>query len=39
MFANTAGPAVGYLARAVDFHRRGLCGLFGATDLMPLYVQ
>jgi len=39
MFANTAGPAVGYLARAADFNQRGIFGLFGSTDLMPLFLQ
>ncbi len=39
MFANTAGPAIGYLGRAVDFHNKGVFGLFGSTDLMPLFVS
>ena len=39
MFANTAGPAVGYLARAVSLNRKGLPGLFGSTDLMPRFVR
>ncbi len=38
MFANTAGPAVGYLARAVELNRRNVAGLFGSTDLMPCFV-
>jgi len=38
MSANTAGPAVGYLARAVELNRRGMTGLFGSTDLMPRFV-
>jgi len=39
MFANTAGPAVGYLARAVSLNQRGLWGLYASTDLMPQFVK
>lgn len=39
MFANTAGPAVGYLARAVELNRQKVTGLFGSTDLMPLFIR
>ncbi|MEW6261475.1 MAG: saccharopine dehydrogenase-like oxidoreductase [Thermodesulfobacteriota bacterium] len=39
MFANTAGPAVGYLARAVELNRRKVTGLFGSTDLIPCFIH
>lgn len=39
MLANTAGPAVGYLARAVELNKRGITGIFVATDVMPKFVN
>jgi hypothetical protein len=39
MAANVCGPAFGYLKAAASLHRRGIYGLFTATELMPQFVR
>lgn len=39
MAANVCGPAFGYLKAGLALHRRGLYGLFTATEIMPQFVQ
>lgn len=39
MAANVCGPAFGYLKAGKSLHQRGICGLFTAAEVMPLFVQ
>ncbi|MDO9097576.1 MAG: hypothetical protein Q7U60_05610 [Candidatus Methanoperedens sp.] len=39
MAANVVGPALGWLKAAMEFHRRGIYGVFGSADIMPRFVQ
>ncbi len=39
MAANVCGPAFGYLKAGVNLHRRGIHGLFTASDVMPQFVR
>lgn len=39
MAANVCGPAFGYLKAGITLHRRGIYGLFTATDVMPQFVR
>ncbi|HEX9780613.1 MAG TPA: saccharopine dehydrogenase-like oxidoreductase [bacterium] len=39
MAANVIGPALGYLARGLWLKSRGLFGVFGSTDVMPMVVR
>jgi Glutamate/Leucine/Phenylalanine/Valine dehydrogenase len=39
MAANVCGPAFGYLKAGKSLHRRGICGLFTAAEVMPLFVR
>ncbi len=39
MAANVIGPALGYLKRALWLKERGLFGVFGSTEHMPMVVQ
>jgi hypothetical protein len=36
MAANVCGTALGYLKRAHWLHERGVCGVFGSSEMMPL---
>ena len=39
MAANVIGPALGYLKRGVWLKERGLFGVFGCTDFLPMVVR
>ena len=39
MAANLCGTAFGYLKASVELHRRGIYGLFTATEIMPKFVR
>jgi hypothetical protein len=39
MAANVCGPALGYLKRAHWLRERGLCGVFGSAEMMPMVVK
>lgn len=39
MAANVLGPALGYLKRAVWARQRGICGVFGSTEWMPMVLR
>lgn len=39
MAANVCGPAFGYLKAGITLHRRGIYGLFTATEVMPQFVR
>jgi hypothetical protein len=39
MAANVCGPAFGYLKAGKSLHQRGICGLFTAAEVMPLFVH
>jgi hypothetical protein len=39
MAANVCGPAFGYLKTGVNLYRRGIHGLFTASEVMPQFVQ
>lgn len=39
MAANVCGPAFGYLKAGKSLHQRGICGLFTAAEVMPLFVR
>ncbi len=38
MAANVCGPALGYLKRAIWLRERGVCGVFGSAEMMPMVV-
>lgn len=39
MAANVCGPAFGYLKAGVSLHRRGIYGLWTASEIMPQFVR
>ena len=39
MASNVVGPALGYLKRALWLKDRGIFGIFGSTDLMPMVLR
>jgi hypothetical protein len=39
MAANVCGPAFGYLKAGIGLSRRGMSGLFTATEIMPQFVH
>jgi hypothetical protein len=39
MAANVIGPALGYLKRALWLQARGLYGVFGSTEFLPMIVR
>lgn len=39
MAANVCGPAFGYLKAGMQLHKRGICGIFTAAEIMPMFVQ
>lgn len=39
MAANVLGPALGYLKRALWLHDRGIYGVFGSTEFLPMVVR
>ncbi|MBV9469221.1 MAG: hypothetical protein JO316_16255 [Abitibacteriaceae bacterium] len=39
MAANVCGPALGYLKRAHWLHQRGVYGVFGSAEMMPMVVK
>lgn len=39
MAANVCGPALGYLKRAHWLKERGVCGVFGSAEMMPMVVK
>ena len=39
MAANVCGTALGYLKRAAWLRERGLCGVFGSAEMMPMVVH
>ena len=39
MAANVIGPALGYLKRAAWLKERGIHGVFGSTEFMPMVVR
>ena len=39
MAANVIGPALGYLKRGVWLKARGLYGVFGSTEFLPMVVR
>lgn len=39
MVDNVCGPALGFLARGLDLHKRGTYGLMTSADLMPKFVS
>ncbi|MDF2440545.1 MAG: 8-amino-7-oxononanoate carboxylating dehydrogenase [Abditibacteriota bacterium] len=39
MAANVCGPALGYLKRAHWLRERGVCGVFGSAEMMPMVVK
>jgi hypothetical protein len=39
MAANVIGPALGYLKRAAWLQARGIHGVFGSTEFLPMVVR
>jgi hypothetical protein len=39
MAANVAGPALGWMKAGLEFHDRGIFGVFGSGELMPRFVR
>lgn len=39
MAANVVGPALGWMKAGLEFHRRGIYGVFGSAEVMPKFVQ
>ncbi len=39
MAANVCGPALGYLKRAEWLRKRGVFGVFGSAEMMPMVVK
>lgn len=39
MAANVVGPALGWMKAGLEFHARGIFGVFGSAELMPRFVQ
>ncbi|KAB2946933.1 MAG: hypothetical protein OIN84_20995 [Candidatus Methanoperedens sp.] len=38
MAANVVGPALGWMKAGLEFHTRGIYGVFGSAELMPRFV-
>ncbi len=38
MAANVVGPALGWMKAGLEFHRRGIYGVFGSVEIMPRFV-
>lgn len=38
MAANVVGPALGWMKAGLEFHERGIFGVFGSAELMPRFV-
>ncbi len=38
MAANVVGPALGWMKAGLEFHRRGIYGVFGSAEIMPRFV-
>jgi len=38
MAANVVGPALGWMKAGLEFHERGIYGVFGSAELMPRFV-
>lgn len=38
MAANVVGPALGWMKAGLEFHKRGIYGVFGSAELMPRFV-
>ncbi len=38
MAANVVGPALGWMKAGLEFHARGIYGVFGSADIMPRFV-
>ena len=39
MAANVVGPALGWMKAGLEFHERGIFGVFGSAEIMPRFVQ
>lgn len=39
MAANVVGPALGWLKAGLEFHARGIYGVFGSAEIMPRFVR
>jgi hypothetical protein len=39
MAANVVGPALGWVKAGLEFHARGIYGVFGSAEIMPRFVQ
>lgn len=39
MAANVVGPALGWMKAGLEFHKRGIFGVFGSAEIMPRFVQ
>ena len=39
MAANVVGPALGWMKAGLEFHDRGIFGVFGSAEIMPRFVQ
>lgn len=39
MAANVVGPALGWMKTGLEFHRRGIYGVFGSAEVMPRFVK
>lgn len=39
MAANVVGPALGWMKAGLEFHARGICGVFGSAEIMPRFVR
>lgn len=39
MAANVVGPALGWMKAGLEFHTRGIYGVFGSAEIMPRFVR
>lgn len=39
MAANVVGPALGWMKAGLEFHERGIYGVFGSAEIMPRFVK
>ncbi|MCZ7381375.1 MAG: hypothetical protein O8C64_07385 [Candidatus Methanoperedens sp.] len=39
MAANVVGPALGWMKAGLEFHARGIYGVFGSAEIMPRFVR
>ncbi len=39
MAANVVGPALGWMKAGLEFHERGIFGVFGSAEIMPRFVK